>query len=299
MNFRTVNLLLAISAVGLAALVVIDQTRQEQKLAAAIAPNPPLTAVDVNAVRRIVLHNIGSPDIVAEKTAIGWQLIAPVKMPADLVEIGAISGLLNAETHGDIDAATANRAALGLDPARSVIELDGTVLAIGDLEPLKQSRFVEVNPGKPDARIRLINDFPPEPIDGEFTDLANKALLPFEADIARIEVPGLIVQKAAVDPGWTSTPATDAASSPALQAFVDKWRSARAIATLPPLGDAAPGPNVRIVLADASEYRYALIERAGGRYLQRLDLPLSYQLDPESAAGLLKLASPIAAAPAP
>lgn len=299
MNFRTVNLLLAISAVGLATLVVIDQTRQEQKLAAAIAPNPPLTTVDVNTVRRIVLHNAGSPDIVAEKTAIGWQLIAPVTMPADLVEIGAISALLDAETHGDIDAATANRSALGLDPARNVIELDGTVLAIGDLEPLKQSRFVEVNPGKPDARIRLINDFPPEPIDGEFTDLANKALLPFEADIARIEVPGLIVQKAAVGPGWTSTPATDAASASALQAFVDQWRSARAIATLPPLGDAAPGPSVRIVLADASEYRYTLVDRAGGHYLQRLDLPLSYQLDPESVAGLLKLASPVAAAPVP
>ena len=301
MKTATVNLLLAVTAVGLASLVVVDQTKQEAKLSAAIAPKPPLTAIDGNAVRHIVLHNAGSPDIQLEKTAIGWQLTAPVKLPADLVEIGTITELLGAETHGDIDASKIERAKLGLDPPRSTIELDGTVLAIGDIEPLKQSRYVEVNPGKPDAHIRLINDFPPELVDGEFTDLANKALLPFEADITRIEVPGLIVSKSQVGPGWTSTPTTEAATSPALQAFADGWRSARAIATLPPLveGSAAAKADVRIGLADGSEYRYALIDKAGGRYLQRLDLPLSYQLDPGFAEGLLKLATAPAATAAP
>ncbi|WP_273453429.1 hypothetical protein [Nevskia ramosa] len=292
MKTATVNLLLAITAVGLASLVVVDQTKQEEKLSAAIAPKPPLTAIDGNAVRHIVLHNAGSPDIQLEKTAIGWQLTAPVQLPADLVEIGAITELLGAETHGDIDGSKIERAKLGLDPPHSLIELDGTVLAIGDIEPLKQSRYVEVNPGKPDARIRLINDFPPELVDGEFTDLANKALLPFEADIARIEVPGLVVLRRPVGPGWTSAPATEAATSPALQTFVDGWRSARAIATLPPLAESsgAAKADVCIVLADGSEYRYALIDKAGSRYLQRLDLPLSYQLDPGFAESLLKLA---------
>ncbi len=301
MKTATVNLLLAITAVGLASLVVVDQTKQEAKLSAAIAPKPPLTAVDGNAVRRIVLHNSGNQDIQLEKTAIGWQLTAPVKLPADLVEIGTITALLSAETHGDIDGSNIERAKLGLEPPRSVIELDGTVLAIGDIEPLKQSRYVEVNPGKPDARIRLINDFPPEVVDGEFTDLANKALLPFEADITRIEVPGLIVSKSPVGPGWTSAPVTEAATSPALQAFVDAWRSARAIATLPPMaeGSAAAKADVHIVLADGSEYRYALIDKADGRYLQRLDLPLSYQLDQGFAESLLKLIPVPAAAPRP
>lgn len=299
MKTFTVNLLLAITAVGLASLVVVDQTKQEAKLSAAIAPKPPLTAIDGNAVHRIVLHNAGSPDIQLEKTAIGWQLTAPVKLPADLVEIGSITELLGAETHGDIDGSKIERAKLGLDPPHSTIELDGTVLAIGDIEPLKQSRYVEVNPGKPDARIRLINDFPPELVDGEFTDLANKALLPFEADITRIEVPGLIVSKSPVGPGWTSAPVAEAATSPALQAFVDGWRSARAIATLPPMAESsvAAKADVRITLADGSEYRYALIDKAGGRYLQRLDLSLSYQLDPGFAEGLLKLVPAPAAAP--
>lgn len=301
MKTSTVNLLLAITAVGLASLVVVDQTKQEAKLSAAIAPKPPLTAIDGNAVRHIVLHNAGSPDIQLEKTAIGWQLTAPVKLPADLVEIGSIIELLGAETHGDIEGSKIERAKLGLDPPHSVIELDGTVLAIGDIEPLKQSRYVEVNPGKPDARIRLINDFPPERVDGEFTDLANKALLPFEADITRIEVPGLIVLRRPVGPGWTSAPVTEAVTSPALQTFVDGWRSARAIATLPPMAEssATAKADVRIVLADGSEYRYTLIDKAGGRYLQRLDLPLSYQLDPGLSEGLLKLATPSAATAAP
>lgn len=292
MKTATVNLLLAATAVGLASLVYIDQTRQETRLAAAIAPKPPLTMVDGNTVRRIRLHNLGSADITLEKTAIGWQLTAPANMPADLIEIGSITALLKAETHGDIDAAAIKRADLGLDPPRTLIELDGTTLAVGDIEPLKQSRFIEVNPGKPDARIRLVSDFALEPIDGEFTDLANKALLPFEADIASIEVPGLTVQKAAVGPGWTSQPITDAGTSAALQAFVDGWRAARAIATLPTLVDAVTAKaDVRIVLADGTEFRYALIDKAGSRYLQRLDLPLSYQLESTAAERLLKLAA--------
>lgn len=301
MKTSTLNLLLAATAVGLASLVVVDQTRQEAKLAAAIAPKPPLTAVDANGVRHIRLRNAGSPDITLEKTATGWQLSAPVSMPADLVEIGSITGLLAAETHGELDATTLKRADLGLDPARTLIELDGTVLAIGDIEPLKQSRYIEVNPGRPDARLGLVSDFPLALVDGEFTDLANKALLPFEADIARIEVPGLTVMKAAVGPGWTSLPVTEAATSPVLQAFVDGWRGARAIATLPPMAEssATAKADVRIVLADGSEYRYQLIDRAGGRYLQRLDLPLSYQLDPGFAEQLLTLAPPPAATAAP
>lgn len=290
MKTATVNLLLAATAVGLASLVYVDQTRQETKLAAAIAPKPPLTAVDGDAVRRIRLRNAGSADIELEKTAIGWQLIAPVNMPADLVEIGGITALLKAETHGDIAASPEQRAALGLDPARTLIELDDTVLAIGDIEPLKQSRYIEVNPGKPDARIRLVSDFALAPVDGEFTDLANKALLPFEADIARVEVPGLTVMKAPVGPGWTSQPVTDAGTSAVLQAFVDGWRSARAVATVPPLVDGSVAKaEVRIVLADGSSFRYALINQAGAPYLQRLDRPLSYQLESERMSGLLKI----------
>ncbi len=301
MKTATVNLLLAATAVGLASLVVVDQTRQEAKLAAAIAPKPPLTAIDANGVRHIRLRNAGSPDIQLDKTATGWQLSAPVSMPADLVEIGNITGLLAAETRGELDPTKLKRADLGLDPARTLIELDGTVLAIGDIEPLKQSRYIEVNPGQPGARIGLVSDFPLELVDGEFTDLANKALLPFEADIARIEVPGLTVMKAAVGPGWTSLPITEAATSPVLQAFVDGWRGARAIASLPPMAEssATAKADVRIVLADGSEFRYALIDKAGGRYLQRLDLPLSYQLDPAFAGQLLRLAQPPAATAAP
>lgn len=301
MKTATVNLLLAITAVGLASLVYVDQTKQETKLAAAIAPKPPLTAIDGDAVRRIRLRNAGSADIELEKTAIGWQLIAPVNMPADLVEIGSITALLKAETHGDLAGSEVQRAALGLDPARTLVELDGTVLAIGDIEPLKQSRYIEVNPGKPDARIRLVSDFALEPVDGEFTDLANKALLPFEADIVRIEVPGLTVMKAPVGPGWTSQPVTDAGTSAVLQAFVDGWRGARAVATVPPLvdGSAVAKADVRIVLADGSTFRYALINQAGGIYLQRLDRPLSYQLDPGFADGLLKMKTALPAAAEP
>ena len=297
------NLLLLAVAAGLFWLLVLDENKEEAKIAKAIERQPPLTALDANAVRKIRLKNPGSADIVLEKTGSGWQLREPVAIAADLVQVGNLTALATLETRGAIDTNAARRADLGLDPARSTVVLDDTVLGIGEIEPLKRSRYIELDPGTPGNRISLVDDFAPEAFDGEFTDLVNKALLPFDAEIARIDVPGLSLVRDAAGSGWVATPSSAEATPDAIRQLVDAWRDVRALATVPPLTESAANskPDVTVSLSDGQRIAYRIVDRASSRFLQRLDVPVSYQLAPVEAERLLKLSTPAAleAAPAP
>lgn len=289
------NLLLLAVAAGLFWLLVLDENKEEAKIAKAIERQPPLTALDVNAIRSIRLRNPGSADIVMEKTGSGWQLREPVAIAADLVQVGNLTALATLETRGSIDTAAAKRADLGLDPPRSTVVLDDTVLGIGEIEPLKRSRYIELDPGTPNSRISLVDDFAPEAFDGEFTDLVNKALVPFDADIARLDIPGLTVTRDAAGGGWIATPASPEATPDALKRLVDAWRDVRALSTVPPLTDAGAGskPDITVTFADAQRIGYRIVDKASSRFLQRLDVPVSYQLAPIEAERLLTLTQPV------
>lgn len=294
------NLALVVVAAGLFWLLVIDENKEEAKIAKAIERQPPLTALDANAIRRIRLKNTGNPDIVLEKSDYGWQMREPVAIAADLVQIGNLTALATLETRGSIDTRVAKRADLGLDPARSTVLLDDVVLGIGEIEPLKRTRYIELSPGGADNRISLVDDFAPEVFDGEYTDLVNKALLSFDAEIARIELPGLTLVRDAAGTGWTANPASASATPEAMAQLANAWREVRALATVPPLTDASPTSkaDVAVTLADGSRIGYKLIDKADSRFLQRLDVPVSYQFVPAEAGRLLTLLPPPPAAEA-
>lgn len=293
------NLVLLAVAAGLFTLLLVDERRQQAVLAKAIERQPPLTTLDANAVRHIRLGNPGSPDIVLEKTGSGWQLREPVAMPADLVQVGSLTALLAMETRGSLAEDQARRADLGLDPPRGTVRYDDLTLAHGEIEPLKQARYVELEPGSERRRIRLVDAFPPEPFDGEYTDLINKALLPFDAEPLAIEVPGLRLARDHIGAPWQAAPASAQATPAAIAALVEAWRTLRAQATLPPLADTDPKAraDVRVQLADGSAIGYRLLDRGEARYLQRLDVPVSYQFLPADAGRLLQL-QPESASPA-
>lgn len=293
MKLSTLNLLLLLIAAGLFGWLVIDEHAEQLSMAKAIERQPPLTALDPNAVRRILLHHPDSADIVLEKAASGWQITAPVALAADLLPIADLLALVNRETRGSLDPATVRRAELGLDPPLATIQFDDTVIAIGATEPLKHSRYVQRIAPAGDARIQLIDDFPAEPFDEDFTDLVNKALLPFDAVITRMALPGLIVSRdpAAAD-AWTTIPALSADRHAVLDQRLRAWHEVRAIATLPPMIDTAAAGNaaadITVALGNGEPLAFRIVDKAGARFLQRLDVPVSYQLSPADADRLLQ-----------
>jgi hypothetical protein len=293
MKLSTLNLVLLLTAAGLFGRLAIDEHAEQISIAKAIERQPPLTTLDPNAIRRIRLHHPDSTDIVLEKAASGWQMKAPVALAADLLPIADLLALATRETRGSLDPATVKRAELGLDPPLATIQFDDTVIAIGATEPLKHSRYVERIGPPGDARIQLVDDFPAEPFDDDFTDLVNKALLPFDAVITRLALPGLIVSRdpAAAD-AWTTIPAASADRQAELEQRIRAWHEVRAVATLPPMIDTAAAGNaaadVTVTLGHGEPLAYRIVDKAGARFLQRLDVPVSYQLSPADADRLLK-----------
>lgn len=293
MKLPTLNLLLLLIAAGLFGWLVIDEHAEQLSMAKAIERQPPLTALDPNAVRRIRLHHPDSADIVLEKAASGWQITAPVALAADLLPIADLLALVNREARGSLDPAKVRRAELGLDPPLATIQFDDTVIAIGATEPLKRSRYVQRIAPAGDARIQLVDDFPAEPFDEDFTDLVNKALLPFDAVITRMALPGLIVSRdpAAAD-AWTTIPALPADRQAALEQRLRAWHEVRAVATLPPMIDTAADGNaaadITVALGNVEPRAFRIVDKAGARFLQRLDVPVSYQLSPADADRLLQ-----------
>lgn len=293
MKLSTLNLLLLLIAAGLFGWLAVDEHAEQLSMAKAIERQPPLTTLDPNAVRRIHLHHPDSADIVLEKAASGWQITAPVALAADLLPIADLLALVNRETRGSLDPANVTRAELGLDPPLATIQFDDTVIAIGATEPLKRSRYVQRIAPPGDARIQLIDDFPAEPFDEDFTDLVNKALLPFDAVITHMALPGLIVSRNPAEAdAWTTIPALSADRHAALDQRLRAWHEVRAVATLPPMIDTAAAGNaaadITVALGSGERLAFRIVDKAGARFLQRLDVPVSYQLSPADADRLLQ-----------
>ena len=291
MKLQTVNLLLLGVAAGLFSLLVMDENREQAKIQMAIEHQPALTALDPNAIRTIRLANPDSAEIVLQKTTSGWQMKAPVDIAADLVRIADLLSIAGRETRGSVDINAVQLADLGLEPARHTIALDDTVIAIGTLEPLKRSRYVMKAAAMPDRQVKLVDDFPVETFDGEFTDLVNKALLPYEAVMTRIDLPNLTLSRDTITNQWRPEPANDAASPDAIMRLVDAWHTVLAVATMPPMidSDVHDKADVTISLDNGQRLGFRIVDKAGAPFLQRLDLPISYQLASADRERLLTL----------
>ena len=69
----------------------------------------------------------------------------------------------------------------------------------------------------------------------------------------------------------------------------------RALSTLTPLTAAGDGckPDIAVTFAYGQRIGYRIVDKASSRFLQRLDVPVSYQLAPIEAERLLTLTQPV------
>jgi hypothetical protein len=307
MNRKQLNLVLGVVALALLATVFLTRKKPEDGAGGGAA----LTSLTREAITKITLSHPGTPDIVLEKTASQWNLIAPVKAAADRFQVDSLLAFANAETRSKLDSAGLDRTELGLDPPKYTVALNDTVLSFGEIEPLKYSRYVEVKDAAGD-RIVTVDDSAGASTDADYSDLVSRSLLPDEAQIASIEVPGLSVMKAAAGPGWTSVPADAAQNSDAIQKFVDHWRDAKSLFNQAPPKDEAAKPGVKpeaavVTLQDGTQLSFHVIARAPQLVIERADIGVRYTLAAPEADALLALpkdkapadAKPAAAPPAP
>lgn len=280
------NLALLAVVIGLGAAVWLSQKKEEQ--------GPPLTALKPDAITRIKLEHPGKPAIELEKKDGAWLLTAPVQSATDKYEIGGITALAELEVQAKLDAG-ADLKALELDPPKYSVTLDGTRIDVGGTEPLKYRRYVRAG-----EMLGLVDDPPSAALDADYSDLVSKAVVPEGATLARIELPGLVLEKNA-DGAWSSAQAGDA--KPArLAELAESWRNARALwnAAEPPEG--STGDAVKLTLDDGRVLDLVVQARDPQLVLSSKALGVRYTLSKALVDELFKLpaeAAPEAAAKTP
>ena len=276
MQRHKLNLVLAVSAVALAAAVFFSQKKEEKS-----APLTPLTGSTLN---RVIIEHPGSPAIVLSKQDARWQLDAPVKAEADPFETNAFAALATQEVKSTLDPAQVNLKDLGLDPPAYSVMLNDQKLAFGGTDPIQSRRYILAK-----GKVALVDDPPGTALDADYSDLVSKALLSEKAQIQSIALPGQSIARAADGKGWTLTPEHADIGADARQKFIDGWKSAHAMwnAALPK--NSAKGDAVTVTLKDGTALKFIVTARDPQFVIARPDLGVSYTLSKQLVDELLKL----------
>lgn len=234
MNRSYLNLALLVLVAGLGIAVWISQKKEEA--------GPALVTLAPEAITRIALEHPGKPIIRLEKTDGRWELIEPVRAATDAFEVNGILALAELKFKDLLDAGI-SKAELELDPPKYSVTFNDTRVDIGGSEPIKYRRYAASG-----GQIGLVDDPPSAALDADHSDLVSKAIVPEAAELQRIDLPALSLQKNP-DGSWTSTNAKEA-SAAQLAKLAQAWRSARAMWNAAEPESGSSGDAVRLTLDD-------------------------------------------------
>lgn len=281
MKQKRLNLILAVAVALLAAAVYFSQKKPPPK-------GPPLTALKADQIDKITLHHAGQPDIVLQKNAGQWALTAPVQVAADPYQVNSLLDIASEETKTWLKPQEVKLADLGLDPPGMSLTLNDVKIDFGGVEPLDFKRYVEVG-----GKIALIDDPPGTVLDADYSDLVSKSLLPPEARLVKLALPGLTLTRSADGKSWSVDPPDPKAESDAAQKLVDAWSSAQALWNAMTPADAKPAAHpetASLTLADGHTLTFEIVSHEPQLVLERPDLKLRYSLSKEEDDKLFKLA---------
>lgn len=241
---------------------------------------PPLTALDSAQIKRIDIVR-GKTTLTLERRADGWWIAGDKPVAADEVQVETLLGLAGTVPVRSYAVDELDPAKIGLATPETVLRLDGTELQFGATDPLQGLRYVRIG-----DRVHMIMDRYQNILQGQRTQLASRRLLPANADIVAVELPGLKITRN--DKAWSVEPANEKLSADAPQKLIDAWMNASAL-WVRSYQKAAGSKPVTVTLADGQTLVFELRQAEGETLLARPDLGLQYQLPEETAKPLLEL----------
>jgi hypothetical protein len=277
MNRRArLNVGLFAAAIGLGVAVFVAQKKEPS--------GPPLTPFKPDAVTRIALEHPGSPAIRLEKHDGQWRLTEPVQAEADTFEVNGLVALADRETKLKLEGGALKD--FTLDPPAYTITLNDRAIGFGGVEPLEFRRYVKTADGA-----FLVEDPPGAALDADYADLVAKDLLPGDAELERIEVPGLSLAKDA-EGKWAATPAGPRATTDAMQKLADGWKGARSMWNELARESGIKGERVKLSLKGGATREFTIAARDPQFKLHRADLGVTFVLSKALADELLELPEP-------
>ena len=278
MQRARLNVVLAAVLIALGVGIYLSQKKEEK--------NPPLTALTAEGITHIVIEHPDAPAIKLEKQSSTWMLVAPVAAEADKFEVNGALSLATLERKKTLDPAKVKLSDLGLDPPQYSVTLNDTRLQMGGLEPLQFQRYVKVG-----DIVALTDDPPSAALDKDYSDLVSKAVLTENAEIRKIEVPGLTLERNA-EGRWVLNPPDPNAGADQMQQLADNWKRVHSMWNeFDANAKDAKGDPVTITLKDRA-VKFIVVSRDPQLQLERPELGVRFNLGKDQIDQLLKLPAP-------
>jgi hypothetical protein len=243
----------------------------------------PIASVDEGALTTLTLKN--KETIVFEKKDGHWRLVAPIQAPANEIRVRQIIEIAQSTSEADYPLKPEDFPKFELDKPKATLILGNATLVFGGSDPINLRRYVQVG-----DTLHLVNDNFFHHLMASATDYVDKKLLPENAKVREIALPGL---KATLgqDGKWTKEAAPDSAAD--IQELASLWATARAI-DVKRLESPIQGESVKIGLAEGGPVEFVILRKEPDPVLARPDLGLQYELTGETARQLLGLPKPAA-----
>ncbi|MFZ4700347.1 MAG: DUF4340 domain-containing protein [Candidatus Methylumidiphilus sp.] len=264
------NLVLLIVLAALAGVAFFEPGKEESK-------SVYLTDVDIDSLSRFELKNQES--LVFEKRGGHWWLAAPFQAPANDIRIRQLLMIAKAESRAHYPVKPEEFAKFELDKPKAELNLGQVTLRFGGSEPIDMLRYVQIG-----ETLHLVSDdFSHQLLTGA-TDYVDKKLLPEDAKIKELSMPGLSAKLG--DKGqWSLEPPGDAS---ALSELTNAWQSARAI-EVKRHEEQSMGDKIHLGLANGQAVEFVILQREPDLLLVRPDWKLEYMVAAESGKRLLSL----------
>ena len=286
MNRTILNGGLLLIAIGLGVAVWTSGNKDDDK------SSGPLTSLAPAAVDKISIEHPGAPAIKLEKRDGEWKLVAPVQADTDSFEVSALVGLADTKRQSELTDNALDYKSLGLDPPAFRITLNDQTLDFGGDEPIRYRRYVRVNGDK----VALIDNPASAALDKDYSDLMSKSIVPLGAQITKLALPGLTIEKNAA--GEWASPEHPQAKPIDLQTVVDAWNGAKAMWNGAELAQGSQGDAAAVTLADGRTLNFIVTARTPQFVLSRPDLNVRYTIDKNEVSKMLELPKPGEAKPA-
>lgn len=285
MNRTILNGGLLVVAIGLGVAVWTSGNKDAEK------SSGPLTSLATSAVDTISIEHPDAPAIKLAKKDGEWKLVAPVQADTDSFEVSALVGLADTKRQSELTDSSLDYKSLGLEPPAFRITLNEQTLDFGGDEPIRYRRYVRVNGDK----VALIENPSSAALDKDYSDLLSKSIVPLGAQITKLALPGLTIEKNAA--GEWASPEHPQAKAIDLQTVVDAWNGSKAMWNGAELAQGSQGEAAAVTLADGRTLNFIITARTPQFVLSRPDLNVRYTIDKAEVSKMLELPKPGEAKP--
>ena len=191
----------------------------------------------------------GDASLSLRRGAQGWLIEAPIRWPANNINIERLLSIVNSETDSRLPADEINLATLGLQFPEAVLTFNDTQLLFGATNNIGERRYIMIG-----STVFLLPDIHLQFFSRGLTNIIDRRLLPRRYRLTTLKLSGFEISRDAND-SWQVIN-TDGFGQDQIVHLVDNWQDLEAAAIKPFNASATPRQKVEVSLQDGSKLEF-------------------------------------------